>query len=162
MASSHNDAIAGQARCHVSRCRKVWVIPERFWTKHENTDHWPQLGRRHGNGADLVPVPETAAPRLRDRRAGARVEPADPRTHARSAPGLELPARPRRAGAGHASAHRQVLGRPVRPGDSAAQLLEVGAGAVFLPASPNAPAGAAKCVSACSTTCASWTRLATR
>ena len=79
----------------------------------------------------LFPEPQATAPRLPDRRAGTRMEPPDPGAHAPSARGLELSARPRRARTGHAPTHRQKPEGSVRPGHPAAQLAEIGAGAVL-------------------------------
>src|SRR5690606_12372567 len=98
---------------------------------YEHTDRRSQLGWRHGDGADAVRLLETAPSRLPDRRAGARVEPADSRTHARGAPGPEFPAWPRRAGPGDPAHRRAGPAWSVRPGDPAAQLFEVRSGAVL-------------------------------
>src|SRR5690606_7536257 len=58
----------------------------------ESVGYRPQLGRRHGHGADAVCLPQAASRRgLPDRCAGSRVEPAYPRAYARGESGAELP-----------------------------------------------------------------------
>src|SRR5690554_3142940 len=99
--------------------------------RYEHTDRRSQLGWRHGDGADAVRLPEAAPSRLPDRRAGARMEPADSRAHAGSTPGPELSARAWRAGSGDAAQGGAGPAWPVRAGDPAAQLVEVRAGAVL-------------------------------
>src|SRR5690606_440385 len=99
---------------HLLPASRLWL------SAYEHTDRRSQLGWRHGDGADAVRLPETAPSRLPDRRAGARVEPADSRTHARGAPGPEFPAWPRRAGPGDPAHRRAGPAWSVRPGDPAA------------------------------------------